>query len=155
MKCEQLNRVHAYHDGELSGSARAEVESHLAVCGECRELLEELREISAMLTTVDLPEVPASAMNRMRGAWWAGQPAQERGLRQLAGVLTAIAAAVMIIMPLIPTNSPTVDPSIVATRSFEIMALVPPSGPSGDTNTELLSVAQWFATDLSTSEQSQ
>lgn len=153
MNCENSIQIHAYHDGELSPAARAEAEAHLAVCAECRELLHELQELSQTLAAVDLPAVPSRAMNRMHGAWWAARPAQEQGVRRLASWLTAAAASVLIIVPLVP-QKPAVEQPIVATRSFEIMALVPPPGPREDPSGELMQVAQWFATDLST-EQSQ
>ena len=153
MTCERMNQIHAYHDGELSPAARGEVESHVAVCAECRQLLGELRDLSQMLATVDLPAVPRGALNRMHGAWWATKPAQEQGVRRLAGWLTAVAAAVLVIVPLSSRPTPTVGPSVVPVRSFEIMALVPPAGPPDDANAELVAVAQWFATDLSTTEQ--
>jgi anti-sigma factor RsiW len=151
MTCEKSNLIHAYHDGELSAADRAEVEAHLAVCAECGQLLEELRELSHALAVVDLPTVPRSAMNRMHGAWWAAKPAQERGVRRLAGFLTAAAAAVLVVVPLTSQNV-AVEQPIVPTRSFEIMALVPPPGPRDDMSGELMQVAQWFATDLSTEQ---
>ena len=153
MTCERMNQIHAYHDGELSPAARGEVESHVAVCAECRQLLGELRDLSQMLATVDLPAVPRGALNRMHGAWWASRRAQEQGVRRLAGWLTAAAAAVLVVVPLTSARAPA-EPPLVATRSWEIMALVPPAGPREDPNAEFIQVAQWFATDLST-EQSQ
>jgi anti-sigma factor RsiW len=153
MTCERFNLIHAYHDGELSPAAREEAESHLAACEACRQLLDELRGLSAMLASADLPQVPRSAMNRMQGAWWASRPAQEHGIRRLSAWLTAAAAAVLVIVPLTP-RSASVEQPIVATRSWEIMALVPPAGPREDPNAELIQAAQWIAGDLST-EQSQ
>lgn len=152
MSCDRLNQIHAYHDGELSPVVRMELESHLAVCTECRELLEELQDLSSLLGTAELPELPSGAMNRMRGAWWASKPAQDRGIRRLTGWLTAAAAAVLMVVPMLPTRNPPSDQQLTATRSFEIMALVPPAGPADDSSSELLEVARWFASDLSTEQ---
>lgn len=154
MKCENAILVHAYHDGELSSEQREWMESHLAVCAECRQLLEELRDLSQTLSTIDLPDMPAGALRRMQGAWWETRAAQEQGVRRLAGWLTAAAAAILVIVPVWSSTAPPLDQPIVATRSWEIMALVPPAGPRDDATTDLVQVAQWFATDLST-EQSQ
>ena len=44
MNCVSENNLRAYHDGELSGTGRAEVEAHLATCASCSH---RLREIAA------------------------------------------------------------------------------------------------------------
>ena len=77
--------LEAYHDGELHGTRRDQVEAHLAECTECQAELEALRSLSARLhedfaafefTPAErfsaelasrLPEQPP---RRLGAAWW-------------------------------------------------------------------------------------
>src|SRR6186997_1176895 len=101
MTCEQTAQIHRYHDGDLSPAEQAFVQEHLTTCGECRELLGDLQDISRMFATVDLPEVTNRAINRMQGAWWkaATAKAEDRSIRKLASWMTAAAAAVLVFVP--------------------------------------------------------
>jgi len=58
--------VMAYVDGELSTERGAAVEAHLAECGDCRELMQELRELSRRMSTWEV-EPPLFTL-RGRGA---------------------------------------------------------------------------------------
>lgn len=55
---EVRQSLDAYHDGELSGAARREVEAHLSACPECRRSLADWRKAAAVLFRP--PEVSAS-----------------------------------------------------------------------------------------------
>ncbi len=44
---EWTDRLSAFMDGELAAEEHAEVEAHLAECGQCRTVLEELRAVRA------------------------------------------------------------------------------------------------------------
>src|SRR5215831_19396515 len=106
MSCDQMTQIHAYHDGDLSPAQRAQVEAHLLVCSQCRELLEDLQRLSHMIATVPLPELPARALNRMYGSWWASAQVRDRGVRRLAGWLTAAAAAILVLVPMYSNSRP-------------------------------------------------
>src|SRR5919204_1219229 len=94
----------AYHDGEIDGSALAELRDHLASCAQCTQELNELRRMSGVLhealalTDVPAPRVvrpsPAAVPARRRAAWrWLGTKSLARAalfLLAFAGVLTAI-----------------------------------------------------------------
>ena len=47
--------LNAYHDGELTGRQLQRVETHLGECASCREELEQLRFLSAMLQESPAP----------------------------------------------------------------------------------------------------
>jgi len=52
----------AYHDGEIDGSALAELRDHLASCTQCTQELDELRRLSGVLhEALALTDVPAPA----------------------------------------------------------------------------------------------
>src|SRR5947208_7899134 len=94
--CDRTSEVHAYHDGELSPAESAAFEAHLAECGGCREMLEEIRRVSRQIGTAPLPLMPAGFPARLRDAFVLAREARERGLRKLTGWMTAAAAAVLV-----------------------------------------------------------
>jgi hypothetical protein len=94
----------AYHDGEIDGSALAELRAHLASCAQCMQELDELRRMSGLLhEALALTDVPAPAARRVAAvaqpaprstAWrWVGMSSLAKAamlLLALTGVLTAI-----------------------------------------------------------------
>jgi anti-sigma factor RsiW len=154
MTCDQTAQIHAYHDGDLSPTERAAVETHLRSCDSCRELLSDLQHISRLMASAALVEMPPRAINRMYGAWWASAQARDRGVRRLAGWLTAAAAAVLVLVPLYSPYSPSRPAEFEAGSWQETIAFIPPAGPRDDANAELIQVAQWIANDLSTEQPS-
>jgi hypothetical protein len=57
MRCRKANEyISRSVDGELAGRKAARLERHLASCGECRALLEDLRKIVGGATKLDAPE---------------------------------------------------------------------------------------------------
>lgn len=85
--CIDAAGIAAYYDGEITGERRAAIEAHLAQCPRCREALETLRSLSALLQTdlledalyegIALPEEPTE------GAQPAGEPFVEQVLNRL------------------------------------------------------------------------
>ncbi len=62
MSCDEAyERISAYADGELAGSAAADFERHLASCEECRRALENLRRLRGGLANPELRSVPSVA----------------------------------------------------------------------------------------------
>jgi anti-sigma factor RsiW len=153
MSCENSNRVHAYHDGALTPEQAAQVEAHLRVCAECRELLEDLKRLTLVFSSVPFSEMTTAAQNRMQGAWHAARQARDRGVRVLAGWMTAAAAAVLVLVPVLwPQSSADRDQTPASANSgafVDSIAFIAPSGPHDEANSDLVQVAQWFANDLS------
>jgi anti-sigma factor RsiW len=145
--CEKSSQIHAYHDDALSAEERSAVESHLAACAECRQLLAELQKLSSMLATVEFAPMPPRVMSRMYGSWHANRARQDRGVRRLAGWMTAAAAAILVFVPVHSMMQPKLDQSVAA--ADEAVAFVPPTSPREDANSDLVQVAQWMANDLS------
>jgi anti-sigma factor RsiW len=54
------HRLEEYYDGELSPARCGLVEAHLEVCAACRAELEELRQVSALLQEVPVPDAFSS-----------------------------------------------------------------------------------------------
>jgi anti-sigma factor (TIGR02949 family) len=49
MKCAESLRVQAYFDGEVDAVSAAEIERHVEHCNECRALLQDLKNVRAVL----------------------------------------------------------------------------------------------------------
>ena len=144
MSCDRAGEVHAYHDGELDASRVAVVEAHLVKCGECRDLLRELRGLSALVARGEMPAMPDDAMARLEAAW---PQVSERALLRITSWMTGVAAALLVgalavwstVRDEAATRMMAADPIVLAT------AAEPPDEPSS----ELIQVAQWIADDLS------
>lgn len=54
----KLEVLSGYHDGELGRAERTELESHLAICGECQQRLNGLRRMSERLSRLEGLEPP-------------------------------------------------------------------------------------------------
>jgi len=52
--------LNEYYDGELSPARRRQVEAHLDACAACRSELEQMRQLSALLDEVPLPDAFSS-----------------------------------------------------------------------------------------------
>ena len=61
----QLNE---YLEATLSADERREVEQHLAACGECRALVDDLRAIQSTAAALDPRDPPARAWSRLERA---------------------------------------------------------------------------------------
>jgi anti-sigma factor RsiW len=152
MRCDDVQLLHAYHDGQLAPAARADVETHLQNCAECAALLEELRAVSRLVREAPLPEVGKVDASRLYEAW-AASP--QRGLLRIASWMTAAAAAVLVgSLVLWPhgRNQNVPNSSIAsAASSWEVPALMPPPAAERplDRPDELVEVAEWMADDLS------
>ena len=92
--CEQARRLGAYHDGELSGPARASLEAHLRQCQACAAELDRLRRLSRLLGTAVRPGIPPQVLARLHRAADV-QPAA--ALRRLAEAVTALAASILLV----------------------------------------------------------
>lgn len=148
MTCEKSQQVHAYHDEQLPVEQKVALEAHLAACAECRELLEDLKRLTLMFATVPLSDVSPRAINRMYGSFWANKELRDRGVRRLAGWMTAAAAAILVLVPAFSTESASDRDNSTWVDS---MAFIAPAGPQGqgESSSDFVQVAQWIANDLS------
>ena len=114
-------------------------------------MLDELNGLTQMFAQVPLAEMSPRASGRMYGAFHAARAARDRGVRHLAGWLTAAAAAILVMVGLRPGTSPRDNetPTVVASNwGVETVAVMPPLEPRNGANSELVQFAQWMASDL-------
>ena len=142
MNCP-IELVHAYHDGQLQPARVAEVEAHLSDCADCRDLLADLKKVSALVAAAPMAEPTPHAATRMQQAWWAARAAQERGVRRVASWLTAAAAAVML-AAMVWSPAPQRTETVVLAPDL----LLPPTTVADEPQDETIDAAQWIADDL-------
>ena len=152
MTCPNAPLVHAFHDGQLPAAARADMDAHLAACGECAELLNDLRAVSRLVGSAPLPHVDAVAFDRFYDVWDA---ARQRAVLRISSWLTAAAAAVLLgSLVLFPAGErPSQGELAVANAALEpswepVALMAPVVEESGTGDAELVQVAQWMADDL-------
>jgi anti-sigma factor RsiW len=92
--CNNIERVSAYHDGELSAAAAAEIERHVAGCDTCASELERYRVLTRRFASAELPRLPSSARRRIRRAI---DDERAAGRLRIVRALTAIAASVFLV----------------------------------------------------------
>lgn len=62
---EHLNCLSEYLDGELDPALCAEIERHMAECGDCRIVVDTLRKTVSLYRRYGHEEVPADAKERL------------------------------------------------------------------------------------------
>lgn len=62
---EQLDCLSEYLDGELDPELCAEIERHMAECGDCRIVVDTLRKTISLYRRYGHEEVPADAKERL------------------------------------------------------------------------------------------
>lgn len=142
MDCNLVTQANAYYDGELPSAERIDFEKHLEVCEDCRRLVSDLREVSALVTSAPGVEMPSGLIDRLQAS---RRASEDRVILRLAGWLTATAAGILIASLLSwPTNGTdvTAQPAI-----WESVAVRPSYTMNDNPDSDLL-VAQWMADDL-------
>lgn len=117
MDCKEIaSYLHLYLDGEFDGKDSAAVEEHLRHCGACRaQVNAEINFQNALRSRMSPPPRISDARRRRitEAALGLGQQRERRfllswpGLLMPAGGLVAAAVLAVLLMP--PTNSPEVD----------------------------------------------
>jgi len=69
-----------YVDGSLGTAERSDVDQHLAGCGECRQLVEDLRDLLRAAGELELREPPVRAWQRLERAFRMEQEHADRGI---------------------------------------------------------------------------
>ena len=92
-ECQQSEKVSAYHDGEMPASSRQEMERHLEQCPRCQAELEELRELSASLGALPIPQASPLMLSRLHRQV---DQLAARSIYHLVEAGAAVAAAVLI-----------------------------------------------------------
>jgi Putative zinc-finger len=79
MTCAELEILLCdYVDGTLRAEERSALESHLAGCGACTELAEDVAGVTAFIETVAPAEPPAELLTRILHVLPTGRPATEK-----------------------------------------------------------------------------
>lgn len=114
----------AFHDGEIDGSALAELRDHLASCAQCTQELDELRRMSGVLReALALTDVPVPAPRAVRTApatATALEPANARPRAGWTGMgMSSLAKAALLLLAL--TGVLTAIPNSPTRRAVELL----------------------------------
>ncbi len=157
MDCDGLRKVLFDHvDGLLGGGEADAAREHLAACGPCRALQEEVRRNFSALDAWEEEELPAGAFARLQARIPAGPtPVHEIGTAPAgtrrrgwlrvavpygAGIATAAAATWLLVLPLVAGNGagapptlriPAVSPSAVSPARGPVAASVAGGADAG------------------------
>ena len=110
--CQFKSRLSAYHDAELDAAEIEAVNEHLPTCETCLAELATMREVAAALAAYQPEEISQIELARLHRAI---DRVDDRGLLRLAGMLSAVAASVLIICMAWMSQSPASAP--IAQRS--------------------------------------
>jgi len=139
-ECKHAERLGAYHDGELSAAARAEMEQHVRQCPACVAELERLGRLSQLLSEAAAPKMSPAALRRLHQRVDAARLAD---LWRVAEVCGAIAASILLVCCIwIAKARPAVD----AIPVWETVALARQEPALAGPEDQL---AQWIVQDLS------
>jgi anti-sigma factor RsiW len=140
-ECRQSERLGAYHDGELSGAARAEMERHLGQCPACAAELERLGRLSELLVAAAAPKLSLAAKQRLHNGI---DTIPMADLRRVAEICGAIAASILLVCTiwLVVKTRATTD-AIPVWETVAIAQQEPATAP------EEQLLAQWMVQDLS------
>jgi anti-sigma factor RsiW len=139
-ECKQAERLGAYHDGELSGAARAEMEQHLGQCPACAAELKRLRRLSELFSAAAAPKLSPEALMRLHSRVDVIPMAD---LRRVAEVVGAIAASILLVCTIwLVKGRPAIDVIPV----WETVAVARQEMPTAAPEEEL---GQWMVQDLS------
>lgn len=94
--CDFRSRLNAYHDGELTAEEMELFERHVQSCGDCAAELAEIRRLSSLFDDFASRPVEEPAVSRIHEAVDALDQT-ESGTLRIAGVLTALAASVLVV----------------------------------------------------------
>lgn len=92
--CPEKSELDAFHDGELAGPRRAEVEKHLSECAACRVHLAELQELSRAMVGVEVGRLSQMGRHRLHARL---DQAMESGIVRTAWMLSGLAASILVV----------------------------------------------------------
>lgn len=142
-ECPHAQQLSAYHDGELSPAAGAEMEQHLRECPACAAELARLRELSGLLDGLAEPGIPPRVLHRLHRR---ADDSSRIGIRRIAEVVCAAAAVVLLACSfgLLHLSSPRDGAEQVAT--WETAAMGSTDVPIQENGDEQL--AMWIVEEL-------
>ena len=91
--CQYCEQVDAYHDGQLDAVAAAKMRVHLAGCPDCAAALSDVENVSRVFAESTAPRLSQIGLRRLHAQV---ELLFDRGLVQLARVMTGLAAAVVV-----------------------------------------------------------
>lgn len=147
MTDEQLKKLEAYHDGELSGQQLREVEAWLASDPAAAAELESLREMSALFDTAFRPALPDEELAFLHDQ--VDATSEQAATLRISRWFTGAAAAVVVICGslLMQSLSQSTTPDVSGLGDMIFAAQLQPTS-TDDTPVES-QLTSWIVADLS------
>ncbi|HEY7117244.1 MAG TPA: zf-HC2 domain-containing protein [Tepidisphaeraceae bacterium] len=151
-ECDQLIRVHLYHDGELAPDEARQVEAHVRGCPACTAELAKLREISAVFAGAAAGNEPIlgdAAMSRIEAKLVAG--GRIYPVLRLARVITAMAACVLLAASLLlwqQQAKANTASSSAQSQGVRVVAIKDIDASPASTHPTEIQLAQWIVRNL-------
>jgi anti-sigma factor RsiW len=140
--CPNIPQISAYHDGELAGEQREQIERHLRDCPQCAAELDELRRLSQQLA--EAAPRPALSLEAARRLHDHVEELTDRSVLHFAEILSGLAAAVMLAASLWTARPASVAAEPVAPWE-QAIAMV----PQDQTSRSPIRTVEWFVSELS------
>lgn len=142
-RCRWSARLGAFHDGELSGHEAALVQAHLEGCPQCTGEAAELRRVCEALSGAYSPPLAPETARAMAARAFA----RDAVLVRTARVLTACAAAMLVVFSIFAVTAPSQGPEA---RDFEVETAAVSLDEPGELAVEPdYELASWIIADLS------
>jgi anti-sigma factor RsiW len=145
-ECDQLIRVHLYHDGELSPDEARQVEAHVRDCPGCAAELAKLREISAAFAGGGQPMLGDAAMARIEAKLVAG--ARIYPVLRLARIITAMAACVLLGASVLLWQQQAKANTASQSQGVRVVAVKDIDTAPASTQPSEIQLAQWIVRNL-------
>jgi anti-sigma factor RsiW len=138
MDCDYRVCLDAFQDGELEEAAAREVERHLESCPACAEEMAEIREVSRSFGPMARDMMSRAALARAHAAAEAAASELASPLPRVAGLLTGLAASVLVVVsawlweaPVVRVQPPQVEvASSAPAAEWERVAMTLDAAPS-------------------------
>jgi anti-sigma factor RsiW len=93
-ECRHTDRLGAYHDGEMSGPERAELQVHLQGCARCSAELAQLEQLSETLRAAARPALSGAALARLHRS---ADRQTMTPILHMAELFLAVAASILLV----------------------------------------------------------
>jgi anti-sigma factor RsiW len=119
--CDYMERVGAYHDGELSADEGSAFEGHLRGCPACSAELARLRELSGMLAAIPVPRASLGFPERLRAGL---RSTRDREIIRICRIASMAAAALLTVCVIsLWGDEPSAPAGVRAPDAWEVAAV--------------------------------
>jgi len=147
--CEHNRRISAYHDGELRGEERRELEEHIRECSSCARELERLRSLSRLFAAAEMPQMSSDVLDRLHGG--VGSVREVFALRTAETLMAGAATLLFVCIVWFWQTAGIQGSGPQRLEDWEIAAVSMQADERAEASDEEM-LARWMASDLAGGE---